>query len=184
MARLERGRVFQDLRDHGGGHDRGAQAFALIGFVGLSLLVQFAALSAAGNGIAHWYLSLRRPPLTMPTRSFAAIWAATDVLLGVAAWFLWRRIDPWRPSVRPALRLWGWQIALIAAWAPTFFGLRAPAAALLVMTALLGVSAATLVAFCRRDRMAGALLLPSLVWLCYAGYLNIGFWWLNDAGIG
>jgi tryptophan-rich sensory protein len=25
-------------------------------------------------------------------------------------------------------------------------------------------------------------LLPSLVWLCYAAYLNLGFWWLNAAG--
>jgi translocator protein len=119
----------------------------------------------------------------MPTRSFAAIWALADALLGVAAWLLWRRMDPWQPSVRPALRLWGWQIALIAAWAPAFFGLREPVIALCVMVALLAVSVATLVAFCRRNRLAGALLLPSLAWLCYAAYLNLGFWWLN-AGIG
>jgi tryptophan-rich sensory protein len=178
-----RGCAFQDLRDPGGGHNRGAQAFALIGFVGLSLLVQLAASGAAERGIAHWYLSLQRPPLTLSTTAFAAIWTVMDILLGVSAWLLWRRIDPWRPSPRPALRLWGWQIALIAAWAPTFFGLRAPAAALFVMVALLGISAATLVAFCRRNRLAGALLLPTLAWLCYAAYLNLGFWWLNP-GVG
>jgi translocator protein len=181
--RWERGRVFQDVRDPGGGHERGAQVFALIGFLGLSLLVQCAAVGAADNGIAHWYLSLREPPLTMPTRAFAAIWALADAMLGVAAWLLWRRVDPWQPSARPALRLWGWQIALIAAWAPTFFGLRAPAIALWVMAALIAVSVATLVAFCRRNRIAGALLLPSLAWFCYAAYLNLGFWWLN-AGAG
>jgi tryptophan-rich sensory protein len=26
-------------------------------------------------------------------------------------------------------------------------------------------------------------LLPSLAWLCYAAYLNLGFWWLNP-GVG
>ncbi len=141
--------------------------------------MQFAALGVAGNGIAHWYLSLRRPPLTLATRSFTVVCTFVDILLGLAAWLLWRRLDPWKPSVRPALRLWGWQIALIAAWAPTFFGFRAPAAALGVMAVLLGIAAATFIAFCRRNRLAGALLLPSLVWLCYAAYLNIGFWWLN-----
>ncbi len=180
--RWERGRVFQDVRDPGGGHERGAQVFALIGFLGLSLLVQFAAVGVAGNASAHWYLSLRRPPLTLPAASFIIIWTLADGLLGIAAWLLWRRIDPWRPSARPALRLWGWQIGLIAAWAPTFFGFRAPAVALAVMVALLTISIATLVAFCRRNRVAGALLLPSLVWLCYAAYLNLGFWWLNPGG--
>jgi benzodiazapine receptor len=178
-----RGCAFQDLRDPGGGHNRGAQGFALIGFVGLSLLVQVAATGAAESGVAHWYLSLQRPPLTLSNSAFAAVWTVADILLGVSAWLLWRRIDPWQPSPRPALRLWGWQIALIAAWAPAFFGLRAPAAALFVMVALLGISSATLVAFSRRNRLAGALLLPSLAWLCYAAYLNLGFWWLNP-GVG
>lgn len=155
----------------------------MIGFVGLSLLVQFAASGVAASGVAHWYLSLQRPPLTLPTRIFSLIWAAMDILLGTAAWLLWRRSDPWRPSARPALRLWGWQIAFIAAWAPVFFGLRTPAAALLVMAALLAISFATVIAFYRRSRFASALLLPSLLWLCYAAYLNLGFWWLNP-GIG
>ena len=66
-----------------------------------------------------------------------------------------------------------------AAWAPAFFGLQAPAVALGVMVVLMTISVATLVAFCRRNRIAGALLLPSLAWLCYAAYLNLGFWWLN-----
>jgi benzodiazapine receptor len=180
--RWGRGRVFQDIRDPGGGHERRAQVFALIGFLGLSLLVQFAAVGVAGNGGDHWYLSLRRPPLVLSAPSFIILWTLADCLLGVSAWLLWRRIDPWRPSARPALRLWGWQIGLIAAWAPTFFGFKAPAVALAVMVALLMISIATLVAFCRRNRLAGALLLPSLVWLCYAAYLNLGFWWLNPGG--
>jgi tryptophan-rich sensory protein len=51
------------------------------------------------------------------------------------------------------------------------------------MLALLAISVATLFAFSRRNRIAGALLLPSLSWLCYAAYLNLGFWWLNP-GVG
>jgi benzodiazapine receptor len=147
------------------------------------LLVQVAASGAAASGVAHWYLSLERPPLTLSTGVFSSIWTVVDIFLGVAAWLLWRRVDPWQLSSRPALRLWGWQIALIAAWAPTFFGLRAPSLALFVMVALLAISAATLIAFSRRNRLAAALLLPSLAWLCYAAYLNLGFWWLNP-GIG
>lgn len=90
-------------------------------------------------------------------------------------------MDPWRLTPRPALRLWAWEIALIAAWIAAFFGLHAPAAGAAVMIPLIGTASATAYAFWYRDRLAGALLLPSLLWLCYGAYLNVGFWWLNRA---
>lgn len=177
-----RGCVFQNLHDPGRDHSRGAQFQALIGFLGLSLLVQIAGSAAAAQGAAHWYLALQAPPFTLPSALFSAVWTVACLTMGFAAWLVWRRVDPWRLSPRPALRLWGWQIALIALWAPVFFGLRAPGAALLVVLALGAVSTATLHAFWHRDRLAGVLLLPPLAWLCYGAYLNIGFWWLNSAG--
>jgi translocator protein len=144
------------------------------------LLVQFASASSAAGGLARWYPFLRSPPLTAPGWIFGEVRTILDALLGLSAWLVWRRFDAWRPSSRPALRLWGWQIALIAVWPATFFGLHSLAASMFVMLALLAISAATLVAFLRRSTAAGALLLPSAVWLCYAAYLNAGFWWLNS----
>jgi translocator protein len=149
--------------------------------VGLSLLVQVAASGVAGHALAHWYLSLRRPPFTPPNAVFSMVWLVADISLGIAAWSLWRHMDPWRLSSRPALRLWAWEIAFIAIWAPVFFGAHSPAAALVVMVLLLGTASATTYAFWYRDRLAGVLLLPSLLWLCYGAYLNVGFWWLNPA---
>lgn len=138
-------------------------------------------MQVVAQPFGHWYLSLRRPPLTPPGAVFAALWLVAELSLGLAGWALWRRIDPWRLSPRRALRLWGWQIALIAAWAPAFFGLHAPGAGLVVMVLLLGTASATFYAFWYRNRLAAALLLPSLLWLCYGAYLNLGFWWLNPA---
>lgn len=117
----------------------------------------------------------------MTTSVFSALWLVADLSLGGAAWVLWRSMDPWRLSPRLALRLWGWQIALIAAWPPAFFGLRSPVAGLAVMLVLLGTASATAHAFWHRNRFAAALLLPSLLWLCYGAYLNAGFCWLNSA---
>ena len=145
------------------------------------MLVQVAASGLAGHAASHWYLSLRQPPLTPPKPVFSLLWVLADISLGVAAWVLWRRMDPWRLSPRIALRLWAWEIALIALWVPAFFGLHAPGAGLVVMILLIGSASATAYAFWYRDRLAGALLLPSLLWLCYGAYLNVGFWWLNPA---
>ncbi len=131
-----------------------------------------------------WYLSLTQPPGTPPNWLFGPVWTVLYVLIGVAAWLVWRMrtagptLPAGRRSLRP-LRLWGWQLLFNAAWAPAFFGLHDVAAALLVMAPLLVLTAATALSFWRVRRAAGWLLLPYLAWTCYAAYLTVGFWWLN-----
>jgi len=107
---------------------------------------------------------------------FGLAWNALYVLIGVSAWLVWRLRGPARE-----LRLWGWQLAANALWAPAFFGLHSPAFALAVMAVLLALTLVTMVGFRRVRPAAGWLMLPYLGWCCYAGYLNAGFWWLNPA---
>jgi len=66
-----------------------------------------------------------------------------------------------------------------ALWSPAFFGLHSPGIALAVILVLLAVLGLTLRAFLRIQSLAGALLVPYLAWVCYATWLNAGFWWLN-----
>ena len=154
---------------------------ALVGFVGLALLVGAAdgTLTAASAGA--WYLSLARPPGTPPAAWFGPVWTALYLLIGTAAWLVWRPQRPPRESVgkRAALRLWSWQLLFNAAWTPAFFGLHSPGLALIVILPLAGLIGLTIRAFARIDRRASVLLLPYALWTCYACYLNAGFFWLN-----
>ena len=95
-------------------------------------------------------------------------------MLGIAGWLVWRRSGAARP-----LRLWGWQLAANAVWAPAFFGLHSPGLALGVMVALLVLTALTIRSFLRVRRIAAWLMVPYLSWTIFAAYLNVGFWWLN-----
>jgi tryptophan-rich sensory protein len=79
------------------------------------------------------------------------------------------------------LRLWGWQLAANALWAPVFFGLHSPALAMAVISVMLLLIALTMRRFFRVLPTAGWLMVPYLAWCCYAAYLNAGFWWLNGA---
>lgn len=100
--------------------------------------------------------------------------------MGVAAWLVWRGTHGGAlVRGRLALRLWGWQLLANALWSPVFFALHSTAAALVIILAMLGLIALTLRAFLRLQPWAGALLVPYLAWVCYASYLNAGFWWLN-----
>jgi tryptophan-rich sensory protein len=107
---------------------------------------------------------------------FSVIWSFLYVLMGTAAWLVWRRTGAGRP-----LRLWGWQLAANALWTPAFFGLHNPPLALTVAVAMLLLISLTIRVFRRVQRLAAWLLLPYLAWTTFATYLTIGFWWLNPA---
>ncbi len=149
---------------------------ALAGFIGLTLLVALSASAVTATSVHTWYLSLRRPPGTPPNWLFGPVWTALYLQLALSAWLIWRRVGG-----GPALRLWGWQLLANALWTPAFFGLRAPAAAVLVILAVAVLLAATMRAFAAISRLAAWLLLPYAAWTGYAAYLTIGFWWLNRA---
>ena len=124
---LERSGVFQQSGPEDWGSFPGSSApvspvLALVGFIGLCLLVGVVDGSMTARAIHTWYARLHAPPGTPPNWVFAPIWTALYLMIGTAAWLVWRRIGAARP-----LRLWGWQLAANALWAPFFFGLRSPA---------------------------------------------------------
>lgn len=147
---------------------------ALVGFVGLALLVGAADGTLTATSGLGWYAALAHPPGTPPNAVFGPVWSVLYVLMGVSAWRIWRRVQ-----AGPALRLWGWQLAANAAWTPAFFGLHQPRLALAVMLALIGLILLTLRRFAAIDRGAAWILVPYLLWTGYALYLNAGICWLN-----
>ena len=172
-------RVFQQTGPEEWGSYPGSSApvspiLALIGFVGLCLLVGAAAAALVASALHGWYPSLTRPPGTPPNWVFGPVWTVLYVMIGIAGWLVWRRSGAARP-----LRLWGWQLAANALWTPAFFGLHNPPLALAVMAALLVLIGLTIGSFLRLHRFAAWLMLPYLTWTIFAAYLNVGFWWLN-----
>ncbi len=147
---------------------------ALLGFVGLCLLVGAAGASVTAEAVRSWYPSLTAPPATPPSWVFAPVWTVLYIGIGFAGWLVWLR-----PGSRRALRVWGWQLAANAAWSPAFFGLHNPGLALFAIAAMLLSTGTTIGMFYRRRPLAAWLLVPYLVWTLYAAYLNAGFWWLN-----
>jgi tryptophan-rich sensory protein len=149
-------------------------ALALVGFVGLCLLVGAVGGSMTAQALQHWYPTLTAPPGTPPTGVFAPVWTVLYMMIGTAAWLVWKR----RGASRP-LRMWGWQLAANALWAPIFFGLHSPRLAMGVMLILLVLIALTIRVFRPVRRLAAWLMLPYFAWCLFAAYLNAGFWLLN-----
>ena len=145
----------------------------LLGFV----LAAFGAAVPAGLWPpAEWYASIAKPTWNPPAWVFGPVWSTLYLLMGIAAWRVWRGAHAERVA---ALQLWWVQLALNALWSPLFFGLQRLDLALLEIAFLFAAIAATAVRFWRIDRAAGLLLAPYLAWVGFASFLNLTLWSLN-----
>jgi len=131
----------------------------------------------AGADFVTFYNALNKPALTPPAAAFGPAWTTLYLLMGVAAWLVWREGITRRTAL--ALRLFAAQLALNFAWSLIFFGQQRIGVALIEIAILWCTILATIVAFWRVRPLAGALLLPYLAWVSFATYLNAGIWKLN-----
>ena len=152
----------------------------------LVMLVVFiaACLAVAGTGafftagsVQQWYPMLQKPAWTPPSWLFGPVWTTLYLMMAVAAWLIWRRRRV--ANVKGALGLFIFQLALNAVWSPLFFGLKNPLAGLLDIVPLWAMILATLIAFWRISRAAGALLVPYWLWVSFASALNFAIWAMN-----
>lgn len=145
-----------------------------LGFVVLCVGVGF--LSSLG-GRMELYQEIVRPSWSPPAAVFGPVWTALYVLMGTATFLIWRRTSGERR--RLALGVFAVQLAFNAAWTPVFFGLESFFAALVVIVGVWASVLAMMVVYMRRDRLAGAMIVPLLLWVSFATALNAAIWWLN-----
>ena len=125
----------------------------------------------------EWYAALRKPSWNPPTWLFGPVWTALYLMMATAAWLVWRRGGC--SGQRRALTLYLVQLVLNAAWTPLFFGLKMPGIAFAEILLLLAAVVTTAFAFRRVNKAAGALLVPYIAWVSFAGLLNFTLWRLN-----
>lgn len=124
-----------------------------------------------------WYAALRKPSWNPPNWVFAPVWTALYLTMAVAAWMVWRRAGV--GAARTALILFAVQLILNVAWSALFFALRSPALGVAGIVALWAALVATIVSFGRISAGAVWLMIPYLVWVTFAGALNVAVWRLN-----
>jgi benzodiazapine receptor len=103
------------------------------------------------------------------------------LLMGIAAWLVWR--ERGFGGARAALSLFFVQLCLNGLWSWLFFAWQRGAWALGEVVILWVVILATLVAFWRVRPLAGMLLLPYLAWVSFAAALTFALWQSNPAAL-
>lgn len=127
--------------------------------------------------IMTWYSSLNKPAFTPPNWVFGPVWLALYLLMGVSLWLV---LDKGiNKKTVPALYSFSAQLNLNAAWSLFFFGFQNPFAGLVGIIPLAFTVAQTIRKFYGISRNAAYLLVPYILWLMVATYLNYGVWVLN-----
>ncbi len=121
---------------------------------------------------------LEKPPLSPPAWLFPVVWTILYLLMGFAS-YLVLESDGGRRQIRSALTAYGWQLGANFIWPLLFFSAEAYLPAFLWLVLLWALIAVTLYRFARIRPVAGWLLIPYLIWVTFAGYLNLGIYLLN-----
>jgi tryptophan-rich sensory protein len=155
--------------------------------VGLVAWLVVAFIAAAIGGAASiqagsFYTQLLRPDWAPPPEIFGPVWTVLYVLMGIAAWLVWR-VGGFH-AARSALTLFLAQLALNALWTWLFFAWHRGALAFADILLLWALIVATLISFWRVRPLAGALLVPYLLWVSFASALNFYVWQLNPQVLG
>ncbi len=151
----------------------------LAGFIALCLAVGSIAGWATNQSVTTWYLSLNRPSWTPPGWVFGPVWTVLYIMMGVAAWQVWRAGGGFAGKARAALIVFFVQLALNFTWSFAFFGAQSTLLGLITITVLWLAVAMTIRVFHPIDRLAAWLLAPYLLWVSFAAALNFTFWTLN-----
>ncbi len=148
---------------------------ALIISLAIPLAVGGLAALLTMGGMAD-YAKLQKPPLSPPAWLFPVAWTALYLLMGYSSYLVYAAGDP---RGKRALILYAAQLLVNFIWPILFFGLRLRLTAFFWLALLWVLVYLTMRRFSDISERAGDLLLPYILWLTFAGYLNLGAFLLN-----
>ena len=137
------------------------------------------------SSVDTWYQTLEKPALNPPAWVFGPVWTILFVLMGIALFLVWQNYSDILQNIRMksvgrwAIILFFVQLFLNVCWSVVFFGMQNPGGALVVIIALWLAILATIVTFRKLSRPAAWLLIPYILWVTFATYLNYSIWMLN-----
>ena len=135
--------------------------YSIFLFVFIALVLGGLSSSDAANDI--WYQDLNKSNLNPPGFVFGIVWPILYILMSISAF---RTFDITR-------NLFLFQLFFNALWSWLFFGFNMPVIALVNIWFLIILNIILFIKMFRIDRLSGILLLPYVIWLIFASYLNL-----------
>jgi len=146
--------------------------------------------------IKGWYVTLNKPGFNPPNWIFGPVWTTLFVLMGISFYLVWSKgfvakqhskaLKAWNPWSQKlwtgswqkinVISIFSLQLILNILWSVIFFGLHQPGIAFFELLMLWFAVLYTIINFYRISKPASHLLIPYILWITFAGFLNYSIW--------
>ncbi len=133
---------------------------------------------ATSQSVNTWYAEVVKPSFNPPNWIFGPVWTLLFTLMGIALYLVWEQRGR-KKEQQEAIVLFFTQMILNILWSFLFFGQQNPALAFAEIILLWIFILLTIIYFAKVSKLASYLLLPYLLWVSFAAFLNFSIWQLN-----
>ena len=130
------------------------------------------------QSIPTWYAGLVKPPLNPPNWIFGPVWSLLYTLMAVAVFLVVKKGFA-AEGVKTAVFVFAAQLILNTLWSVVFFGGRTTLIPIFIITAMWVSILACVILFWKISKPASIMMMPYLLWVSFAAYLNVGVFYLN-----
>ncbi len=155
----------------------------MINFIRLAISILICQLAGfigsifTAPAITSWYENLKKPAFRPPNWLFAPVWTTLFLLMGISLYLIWSKGINKKTQI--ALIAFGVQLVLNILWSVFFFGLKNPLLAFLEIIILWLAIFINIIYFYRIEKIAAILLIPYILWVSFAAFLNFLIYKLN-----
>ena len=144
----------------------------------IPLIIGFASAFLTFSSFPAFYATLNKPSWSPPVWLFGYVWTVLYILNGIALFLVWRE-GLGRRDVQIAIGVFAIQIILNFFWSIIFFGFRSLSGGLIEIIIMWIAILINIILFYRISKAAGILLIPYIIWVTIASYLNYTVFLLN-----
>lgn len=130
------------------------------------------------TAVKTWYTTLTKPSFNPPNWIFSPVWITLYLLMGIAFYFIWTSTTTQTKTI--PIIFFTLQLLLNIFWSYSFFYLQNPFAGFVVIVILLVFILLTFWQFFLIRPLAAYLLIPYILWVSFASFLNYSIWKLNS----
>lgn len=127
-------------------------------------------------GSMEIYGGLKQPPLSPPGFLFPIVWSILFILMGISSYLVYVSDNK---NKTKALIIYAVQLVFNFFWTIIFFNMQSYLFAFIWLVILWILIIAMIVSFWKISKPAALLQIPYLLWVTFAGYLNLGVYLLN-----
>jgi len=158
--------------------NRNFQALPFIISLVITLTIGFVASIFTRPEIDGWYATLKKPSFNPPDLAFPLAWTILYISIAIAAYLVWKQRNR-SVAYRTTAGIYVIQLLLNFSWSIVFFGMHQVFGALVIIILLWISIIFNINWFGKFSKSAAWLLVPYILWVSFAGLLNLNIYLLN-----